>query len=271
MIIDTHCHAGLNWFEPIESLIFQMDMNEIDSCVLIQHAGYFDNSYILDAVKKYPKKFRAMGLLNFQEDTKLVLKKIDELFINKGSGIRLNLNYPNKIHRKVINICNAVSNKGQKISVSGDLNNFSSKGFENLIYECSDTIFIIEHLAGLGKLIDSQVNFDLKDKSMSPFKNILNLSKYKNVYIKIPGLGELTPRPNLLNNHYPFIKDRFDIIRTTMDFFTSKRMMWGSDFPPVSNREGYRNSLKGILKLENISEDEKNDVFSFVPKKLFFS
>ena len=47
--------------------------------------------------------------------------------------------------------------------------------------------------------------------------------------------------------------------------------MWGSDFPPVSNREGYRNSLKGILKLENISEDEKNDVFSFVPKKLFFS
>jgi L-fuconolactonase len=106
---------------------------------------------------------------------------------------------------------------------------------------------------------------------MSPFKNILNLSGYKNVYIKIPGLGELTSRPNLLNNHYPFIKDRFDIIRTTMDFFTSKRMMWGSDFPPVSNREGYRNSLKGILKLENISEDEKNDVFSVVPKKLFFS
>ena len=271
MIIDTHCHAGLNWFEPIESLIFQMDINQIDSCLLIQHGGYFDNSYILNAVKKYPNKFRALGLLNFQNDTKLLLRKIDELCINNGSGIRLNLNYSAKIHNKVVDICNAISNKGLKISVAGDLNNFSSKSFENLIFECNDTIFIIEHLGGVGKLIQSQVNFEYKDNNMSAFKNILTLSKYKNVYIKIPGLGELISRPNLLNNEYPFNKDRFDIIRTTMDFFTSKRMMWGSDFPPVSNREGYRNALKGILNLKNISEDEKNDIFNLVPKRLFFS
>ena len=29
------------------------------------------------------------------------------------------------------------------------------------------------------------------------------------------------------------------------DSFGVDRIMWGSDYPPVSGREGYRNSLKG--------------------------
>ena len=39
MIIDTHCHAGINWFEPVENLIFQMDNNSVNKAVLIQHKG----------------------------------------------------------------------------------------------------------------------------------------------------------------------------------------------------------------------------------------
>ena len=31
--------------------------------------------------------------------------------------------------------------------------------------------------------------------------------------------------------------------------FGAKRMMWGSDYPPVGGREGYRNSLQGVLDL----------------------
>lgn len=27
MIIDTHCHAGKNWFEPIDMIIAQMKLN----------------------------------------------------------------------------------------------------------------------------------------------------------------------------------------------------------------------------------------------------
>ena len=28
--------------------------------------------------------------------------------------------------------------------------------------------------------------------------------------------------------------------------FGPRRMMWGSDYPPVSGREGYRNALRGV-------------------------
>ena len=50
MIIDTHCHAGTNWFEPIENLIYQMSLNLIDKSVLIQHKGS-TNNYLYDCLK----------------------------------------------------------------------------------------------------------------------------------------------------------------------------------------------------------------------------
>ena len=46
MIIDTHCHAGKNWFLPIESLEFEMNQAGVDAAVLIQHGGTYDNDYL---------------------------------------------------------------------------------------------------------------------------------------------------------------------------------------------------------------------------------
>ena len=38
-IVDTHCHAGRSWFEPIEMLLTQMNANDVDKAVLIQHGA----------------------------------------------------------------------------------------------------------------------------------------------------------------------------------------------------------------------------------------
>ena len=51
-IIDTHCHAGHNWFEPFETLLFQMDRNGVDGAVLIQHGGTYDNDYLSSAHRR---------------------------------------------------------------------------------------------------------------------------------------------------------------------------------------------------------------------------
>ena len=34
-------------------------------------------------------------------------------------------------------------------------------------------------------------------------------------------------------------------------------MMWGSDYPPVSQREGYRNALRGVM--DNPAFDSQED------------
>ena len=42
MIIDTHVHASPHWYEPVESILDQMNRNDVDKTVLIQFRGQFD-------------------------------------------------------------------------------------------------------------------------------------------------------------------------------------------------------------------------------------
>ena len=64
LIVDSHCHAGTSWFEPIESLLFQMDRNDVDKGVLIQHRGVYDNAYLLDCVRRFPGRFTVAAMVD---------------------------------------------------------------------------------------------------------------------------------------------------------------------------------------------------------------
>ena len=59
-IVDTHCHAGTNWFEPVEMLLHQMNTNGVQSAVLIPHGGNDDNQYLLECVQRFPGCFAAV-------------------------------------------------------------------------------------------------------------------------------------------------------------------------------------------------------------------
>ena len=86
IIIDTHCHAGINWFEPIEILILQMEMNNVNKAILIQHAGVYDNSYLVNSLHKYPGKFKACGMIN-PDDPKIIAVFIYKILkLNFGTG-----------------------------------------------------------------------------------------------------------------------------------------------------------------------------------------
>ena len=86
----------------------------------------------------------------------------------------------------------------------------------------------------------------------------------------MPGLGELNIRPQSLSNDSPFEFDNNNLIKKTLGSFGSDHMMWGSDFPPVSNREGYKNALEAVTRLEFLSDQDKKNIFELVPMKLFF-
>ena len=54
------------------------------------------------------------------------------------------------------------------------------------------------------------------------------------------------------------------------DAFGASRMMWGSDFPPVAGREGYRNALQWTV--EHVlchSEADKESIFGKTALSLF--
>ena len=78
------------------------------------------------------------------------------------------------------------------------------------------------------------------------FGKALEIAQLPNVYIKLGGLGEISRRPRTLVADF-----RFDhtppFVAMILDAFGPKRTMWGSDYPPVGNREGYRNALRAIM------------------------
>ena len=58
MIVDSHCHAGESWYEPIETLLSQMDSNDVNKGVLIGHFGaYENNEYLISCKQRFPDRF----------------------------------------------------------------------------------------------------------------------------------------------------------------------------------------------------------------------
>jgi L-fuconolactonase len=135
------------------------------------------------------------------------------------------------------------------VSCLGAVDEFATDEFESLVSELPGLTIIIEHLAGI------------KPPTKPPyatFEKALGLSSFPNTYIKVGGLGEISERPAVLKPEF-----RFDatppLIEMALEAFGPQRTMWGSDYPPVSGREGYRNALRGVadhpaLKADDIRE-----------------
>ena len=259
MIIDTHCHAGINWFEPIENLIFQMDKNSVDKAVLIQHKGS-TNNYLYECLNRFSNKFSIVPAVNWNENLENQLKEFKN---NGASGIRVYLDFPEIFNKKGDDLFKNCAEKKLVISLASNLKTFASSAFSELVKRNSKTTFILEHLAGVN-------NFS-QDKNFNNFLDkVLKLSQNNNLYIKIPGLGEIYERPKILDLNNPFYGVDLKLIKKVFQSFSSKYLMWGSDFPPVSNREGYKNALSGIYNISFFNEKDKEDIFFNVPEKLFF-
>ena len=87
MIVDSHCHAGTSWFEPIELLVSQMDSNDVDRGVLIQHRGMYDNDYLLESAERFPGRFSVVAIVDTTEtDATMALEE----WASRGAvGVRL--------------------------------------------------------------------------------------------------------------------------------------------------------------------------------------
>ncbi len=56
-IVDSHCHVSPVWYEPVESLLHQMEQNGVEHAVLIQMRGQANNEYQFECVRRYPGRF----------------------------------------------------------------------------------------------------------------------------------------------------------------------------------------------------------------------
>ena len=253
VIVDTHCHASPYWFEPIEVLLDQMIRNGVDKAALIQFRGVFDNSYLLECVRRFPGRFSAVVIVDTgQADAP---QRLEEWVKRGAEGVRLAPlerspgNDPLAVWRKAADL-------GIVVSSLGTLDEFSSPDFEAVVQEFPGLSIIIEHLGGVGAHLGS----DRQDQPVvyDKYQRVLALAKYPNAYMKVPGLGEISPRPMPFVQPMPFT-DIPPVIEMAIEAFGARRLMWGSDFPPSAAREGYGHTLSFPMQYVNFKSDEDKE------------
>lgn len=258
-IIDTHCHAAPVWYEPVEALIFHMDRNEVEQTVLIQINGYYDNEYQFECERRYPGRFVSVVKVDSgQPDAADQLEKLAEA---GARGVRLAPDErspgsdPLAIWRKAAEL-------GLPVSCCGSRSAFASGDFAQLVEALPELPIIIEHLGGI-KAADDGSTHGERDR-------IFDLARYPNAYMKIHGLGEFCTRNTPVTPDFPFDRAGLPLLQRAYDTFGPDRLMWGSDYPPVAGREGYRNALRMTMdQLSNRPEDELAQVFGGVAAKVF--
>lgn len=234
MIVDTHAHASPFWFEPIEVLLFQMNRNGVAKTMLVAINGQTDekyNRYLIECAQKFPGRFAPIILVDPERaDAPTMLKH----WASQGAaGVRLKV-AARSPGSDPLSIWRACADLGLVVSCQvRRLEEFASDELRILVAALPNLIFIIEHL---GKP-------NLDEAAPYPnYKQALNLARFPNVYIKVGGLGEICRRP------YPFREPFYrgevpPFIKMAYDAFGAARMMWGSNYPPSSQVEGYRNTL----------------------------
>jgi L-fuconolactonase len=231
IVVDSHCHALPHWFEPVEVLLHQMNANGVEKATLVQVRGQFDNRYIIECVRRFPARFCALVIVDTDRpdapDTLAHWVREGAVGVRLGPTVRSPGRDPLAIWRRAEELRIAVS-------AFGSTEEFISPVFEEVLKEVPTLPIIIEHLGRIGRH---------KGTPYPTFQKILALAQYPNAYMKVHGLGEICPRP------IPFPQPmRFEnippFIEMAYEAFGASRMMWGSDFPPVAGREGYRNALQ---------------------------
>jgi L-fuconolactonase len=66
--------------------------------------------------------------------------------------------------------------------------------------------------------------------------DVFKLARFPNLSIKIHGLGEIARRAASVSPTFPFQLPVPPLLDLAYETFGPSRMMWGSDYPPVSAR-----------------------------------
>lgn len=262
LVIDAHCHASPVWFEPVEPLVLQMDINGVSHAVLTQALGQFDNGYQEECLKRYPGRFASVAGIDAADPG--APEQVARAAAAGAVGVRLRPEV-RSAGADPLALWRTVADHGLSVSCAGAPAAVLSPDFTALLRAFPDTLFVMEHLGGWTRA-------DC-DRTAAVRDGIFALADHANVLLKVPALGQLSPRD--MRGRLPASGCVLDpapaaILFEVLARFGSGRMMWGSDYPPVSSREGYANALNWTRELfAGRSADDVSAIFGGTAARVF--
>ena len=262
-IIDAHCHVSRAWYEPVEALLDQMARNGVAGATLIQIQGEYDNDYQFACARRYPGKFASVVVID--TDAPDAVATLERHAASGASGIRLNAT-TRSAGDDPFALWRAAERLRLPVSCAGSAATFGAPEFAILLEAVPDLPVVIEHLGSLNRP-------DADDAEGAARRGVFALARYHNAAIKITGLGEFCRRALPVTAPFPFTRPLPDYLARAYAAFGPGRMMWGSDYPPVSGREGYTNALRlTMAELETIpgfSAADREEIFGGTALRIF--
>ena len=231
-LFDAHIHSCAKWYEPFESALYHMDLHGVSKALLVPIHGDFDSEYVLGCKKKYPDRVDVCVQVN--NDDPHAADELRRLRDAGAVGVRLlpDEPYPGEDPYALWRVAEEV---GLAVSCYVNLPDCSDPAFHEALASMPRLKVVLEHLGGASRTTRyPQIQLEYLDR-------LLELAEFPNVYVKAPAFGEFYGKPN------PIVEPTFGeapaFFKQVFDAFGPRRLMWASDFPKCSNREGYGNAL----------------------------
>jgi len=229
--------------------------------VLIQHSVYhlFDNSYLVDAVRRHPKLFRVQGMVDDHLPHPGATMK--ELLRQGVTGFRIT-----PFIRPESEQAGWLDTGGMhdmwktgaetRQAMCCLINAANLPGVAGMCAKYPETPVVIDHFARIG--VDGQMR-------ETDIAALCSLAKFKHATVKISAfyaLGRKTP---------PHV-ELIPMIKKLLDAFGPQRLMWASDCPyQIQGGNNYRASITLIRdRLDGISESDKQWLLAKTAEKVFF-
>ena len=156
-----------------------------------------------------------------------------------------------------------VAELGTTVFSVGSTQVFASTEFESVLRELPDLKLVMAYLGHVGN----------PENDTSPphtdFKKMVGLARYNNTFMMVPGLGERCDRPIPFRSLFP-LENVPPLLEMALDAFGPSRLMWASNFPRVSIRDGYANAVRFSMEHPAFrSEGDKKWVFGKTAMSLY--
>jgi L-fuconolactonase len=193
--------------------------------------GQFDNGYQQACAKQYPERLASVVAVDPADPD--AAATLAALAADGAVGVRLKPDARSPVGDPLA-IWRVAADLQLAVSCVGTAETFSAAEFFELIASLPELPIVLEHLGGTSQAGAT----DLRTR-----RRVFETAEFPNVYLKLPGLGELVPRPAALPSHGPLFASPIAELDLALERFGPERLIWGSDFPVVGAREGYANAL----------------------------
>jgi predicted TIM-barrel fold metal-dependent hydrolase len=204
---------------PAERLLGEMDEAGVARTVVVQPSSYgWDNSYLLAMLERHPERLVGVVLVDPSDEPAQAMRALSSRPGIRGVRFHLLDAGQAAVFAPVASaICRTAADSGMVVDLQARPGNIELVG--EVAGAAPETTIVVDHMG-------------LVEEEGDPGR-LLRLAAFSNVHLKISGFEALS------KERYPF-EDLWSTAHSVVEAFGADRLMWGSNFPHVTDACSYR-------------------------------